>query len=292
MARATPPTLQEVHERAAHAFHRHLKSSNPKDGAMYVSIGGRKTQSALYRVTYVGSESTSLVPQPKQEPPVRGYLEAFHDKQDATAIEVSWLHLGDADRNLRFAARIALEHQPVASWKDKALSEANPRAALTALMALARSSSGDKALQKPILDALGKIDFKSLKGLDRVTLIRDYMLVFTRLGEPDAATKAELITKLNPLFPTNDTGLNRDLTELLVYLGDAGIVAKAAPLVNDSPMQEEQIDYAASCASRRQAGPKNCAPTTSAGSSAPRITRAARRLISSSAKSKLTLSKR
>jgi len=215
-----------------------------KDGAMYVSIGGRKVQSGLYRVTYVGSESTSLVPQPKQEPPVRGYLEAFHDKQDATAIEVSWLHLGDADRNLRFAARIALEHQPVASWKDKALSEANPRAALTALMALARSSSGDKALQKPILDALGKIDFKSLKGLDRVTLIRDYMLVFTRLGEPDAATKAELITKLNPLFPTNDTGLNRDLTELLVYLGDAGIVAKAAPLVNDSPMQEEQIDYA------------------------------------------------
>jgi hypothetical protein len=100
------------------------------------------------------------------------------------------------DRNLRFAARIALEHQPVASWKDKALSEANPRAALTALMALARSSGGDKALQKPILDALGKIDFKSLKGLDRVTLIRDYMLAFTRLGEPDAATKAELIAKL------------------------------------------------------------------------------------------------
>jgi putative heme-binding domain-containing protein len=70
------------------------------------------------------------------------------------------------------------------------------------------------------------------------------MLVFTRLGEPDAATKAELIEKLNPLFPTSDTGLNRDLTELLVYLDDVGIVAKAAPLVNDSPTQEEQIDYA------------------------------------------------
>src|SRR5205823_1316922 len=31
---------------------------NPKDGAMYFTIGGRKTQSGLYRVTYVGKEST------------------------------------------------------------------------------------------------------------------------------------------------------------------------------------------------------------------------------------------
>lgn len=38
--------------------------------------------------------------------------------------------------------------------------------------------------------------------------------------------------------------LNRDLAELLVYLDDAGIVAKAAPLVNNAPTQEEQMDYA------------------------------------------------
>ncbi|MBE7497785.1 MAG: c-type cytochrome [Verrucomicrobiaceae bacterium] len=229
-----------------------------KDGAMYVSVGGRKVQSGLYRVTYTGSdiakEPSSLNEQIKDvekfhqsisdQMAGRGALEAYHGKQDTLAIDAAWSHLSSTDRNLRFAARIALEHQPVASWKDKALSEANPRAALTALMALARSSGGDKTLLKPILDALGKIDFKSLKGLDRNTLIRDYMLAFTRLGEPDAATKAELIAKLNPLFPTNDTGLNRDLAEVLVFLGDAGIVAKAAPLVNDSPTQEEQIDYA------------------------------------------------
>jgi putative heme-binding domain-containing protein len=218
-----------------------------KDGAMYVSVGGRKVQSGLYRVTYTGEENTESVlktPMNPMSPNVRGSLEAFHGKQDPKAIEAAWPHLDSSDRNLRFAARIAIEHQPVASWKDKALNETNPRAALTALMALARSSGGDKSLQKPILDALSKIDFKSLKGLDRNTLIRDYMLVFTRLGEPDVAMKAKLIEKLNPLFPTNDTGLNRDLAEVLVYLGDSGIVAKAAPLVNESPTQEEQIDYA------------------------------------------------
>ncbi|MFZ4767278.1 MAG: PQQ-dependent sugar dehydrogenase, partial [Roseimicrobium sp.] len=32
---------------------------SPKDGAMYVSVGGRKVQSGLYRVTYTGKESTA-----------------------------------------------------------------------------------------------------------------------------------------------------------------------------------------------------------------------------------------
>ncbi|MFO1485236.1 MAG: c-type cytochrome [Verrucomicrobiaceae bacterium] len=229
-----------------------------KDGAMYVSVGGRKVQSGLYRVIYTG---TDVPKEPKTTDEKVADLKNFFDKSEPNSgdlrllnnmqgqqsqeyLDYAWQFLGSPDRFLRFGARIVVEHQPVASWKDKALSETNPRAALTALMALARCSGGDKALQKPILDALGKIDFKSLKGIDRVTLIRDYMLAFTRLGEPDAATKAELIARLNPLFPTNDTGLNRDLAEVLVYLGDAGIVAKAAPLVNDSPTQEEQIDYA------------------------------------------------
>lgn len=236
-----------------------------KDGALYVSVGGRKVQSGLYRVTYVGPEKTEAVAAKTTDSDsataekdfqgllkgekgdaaqLRRAIEASYGKQDPKIVDAVWPALGDADRHVRFAARTALEHQPVASWKAKALSESNPRVALTALMALARSSGDDKAVQKALVEALNKIDFKALKGLDRVTLVRDYMLAFTRLGEPDAATKEALSKHLSAQFPTNDTGLNRDLTEVLVYLGDASIVAKAAPLVNDSPTQEEQIDYA------------------------------------------------
>ncbi|WP_395751954.1 c-type cytochrome [Prosthecobacter sp.] len=236
-----------------------------KDGAMYVSVGGRKVQSGLYRVTYVGDEKAAAivakfveVGRGTQEldfkwllevdkndaSELRRAIEATYGMKDPKVADAVWPGLGSTDRNVRFAARIALEHQPIASWKDKALNESNPRAALTALMGLIRSSGGDKALQQPVLTALNKIDLKALKGLDRVTLIRDYMLAFTRMGEPDAATKDSLIKHLAPLFPTNDPALNRDLCEVLVYLGDAGIVAKAEPLVNGSPTQEEQIDYA------------------------------------------------
>ena len=215
-----------------------------KDGAMYVSVGGRKVQSGLYRVTYTGTDSVQSSPQPEEKPLARRTLESFHGRQDPKAVETAWPSLSDTDRQTRFAARIALEHQPVASWKDKALKESNPRAALTALMGLIRSSGGDKELQQPVLAALNKIELKALKGIDRVTLIRDYMLAFTRMGEPDAPTKESLVKHLAPLFPTNDPALNRDLCEVLVYLGDSSIVAKAEPLVNGSPTQEEQIDYA------------------------------------------------
>ena len=217
-----------------------------QDGALYVSVGGRKTQSGLYRVTYTGTDSTAAAPAPKPESlsELRHRLESFHGKQDPKAIDEAWAYFGHEDRLIRFAARIAVEHQPVQQWQEKALQERNPRSSLTALMALARSSKGDKSLAPKIIEALNRVELGSLKGIDRVTLIRDYMLTFTRLGEPDVATKKALIGRLSGKFPSTDTALNRDLAELLVYLGDDSIVARAEPFVTNSPTQEEQIDYA------------------------------------------------
>jgi putative heme-binding domain-containing protein len=220
---------------------------NPKDGAMYVAIGGRKTQSALYRVTYVGQED--LTPKPMQLTgeaetlhALRRRLEAFHGKQDAKAIDAAWEHLGHADRLIRNAARIAIEHQPVATWRDKALGEKNPRIALTALMALCRNGAKDD--QPKVIAALDAIDLNALDLLGQTTLVRNYTLAFLRLGEPSNAQKQKVIARFAPLFPHKDTGLSQDLCEMLVYLGDASVVAKAVPLVNNAPSQEEQIGYA------------------------------------------------
>ena len=57
---------------------------HPDDGAMYFTIGGRKVQSGLYRVTYVGDESTTPVVQDSTENvarTTRRQLEAFHGKK-------------------------------------------------------------------------------------------------------------------------------------------------------------------------------------------------------------------
>ncbi|MEK6233100.1 MAG: heme-binding protein, partial [Planctomycetales bacterium] len=102
---------------------------HPTDGAMYFTIGGRRVQSGLYRVTYVGDESTApvkLMPTENKARNTRHALEAFHGQQDPKAIDFAWPYLSDDDRFIRFAARTAIEHQPTETWADKALTESDP----------------------------------------------------------------------------------------------------------------------------------------------------------------------
>src|SRR4051794_12431641 len=106
---------------------------NPKDGAMYLAVGGRGAQSALYRVTYCGGEVDATgQPAPRQalaERDLRRALEGFHGHPDANAIDAAWPHLGDRDRAIRYAARIAVEWQDPSRWGQKALTEPDPRKA-------------------------------------------------------------------------------------------------------------------------------------------------------------------
>ena len=116
-----------------------------------LAVGGRGAQSALYRVTYVGNESTAPS-QPdtrfQAQRDLRHKLEAFHGKKDAAAVEAVWPYLGDQDRAIRYAARIALEWQDVAQWREKALAEKDPRKAIAAIVALARVSGKDAIHRK------------------------------------------------------------------------------------------------------------------------------------------------
>ena len=119
---------------------------NPKDGALYFAIGGRDAQSGLYRVTYVGKESTAPSKgddRGAEARALRHKLEAFHGKADPNAVATAWPYLGHEDRYIRFAARTAIEHQDVKQWQDLALKETNPAAAINALLALVRTVGKD-----------------------------------------------------------------------------------------------------------------------------------------------------
>lgn len=217
---------------------------NPKDGAMYFLIGGRRVQSGLYRVT---SDIVEKAGPPAAAPPLlklRHSLEVYHGKQDPKAVPFAWPYLGHEDRLIRFAARIAIEHQPLATWKDAALKEQNPRISLTALMALCRAGGGDKSLLTPVLEALGRIDFTKLKGINRTTYVRDYQLAFARFGQPDDVVKAAATKKLSAMFPTGEPWLDVDLAEVLVFLGDAEFMPRAIAILENAPTQEEQIAHA------------------------------------------------
>jgi putative heme-binding domain-containing protein len=234
---------------------------HPADGAMYFAIGGRRVQSALYRLTYDGPEPTAPVPARLTQNPVRELrqqLEAFHGRQDPRAIQTAWPHLAHADRFVRWAARTAVEHQPVGSWRERALTEKNPAIRIEALLALARvagvcvshrketSPPVDAKLGARILSALEGVDWKSIDAERRLAFVRTMQIALHRFSPVDASLQRKMRAKLEPLFPAATRELNWLLCETLVYLQSPSVAAKALALIAAAPTQEEQIEYARS----------------------------------------------
>jgi putative heme-binding domain-containing protein len=231
---------------------------NPNDGAMYFAVGGRQSQSALYRLSYVGKESTvASAPdtQFRASRALRATLERFHRRPDPRAVATLWPHLADSDRAIRFAARTALEWQDPAQWRAKALGERDARTAIAALVALARVSGKDAShqdatgpkppptLQNQMLGALDRIAWPKLSTGDRLDLLRAYSLLFTRLGPPSEANRRRLLARFDPLFPAATRELNVQLANLLVYLQSPSVATKGMALLRKASTQEEQIEY-------------------------------------------------
>jgi putative heme-binding domain-containing protein len=214
------------------------------DGAMYFTIGGRNTQSALYRISYVGSESTAAAnlhdEAGAKERKLRHELEAFHGKKDAKAVETAWPHLNSDDRFIRYAARIAVEAQPVEEWKKRALDEKQPTAALTALLALARC--GPRETQADLLAALEKFPLDKLSESQQLDKLRVLGLSFIRQGAPAASPK-KIITELDAQYPNKSEWLNRELSQLLIHLQAPRVAEKSLKLMANAKTQEDQLHY-------------------------------------------------
>jgi putative heme-binding domain-containing protein len=217
----------------------------PNDGALYFTTGGRGTQSGLYRVTYIGSESTEPVkhvPDAGQQARLQRHaLEAFHGKQDPAAIDAAWPQLASPDRYMRYAARVAIEHQPVDQWASRALSETNPAAAIESLIALIHR--GDKSLAPQIISALDRIAFDKLSEFHQLALLRAYGLTFIRMGNPDSATAARLGQRFAAMIPAKSTNLNMELARIVAFLQPADGPARLLSLLDAALTQEEQIHY-------------------------------------------------
>ena len=259
---------------------------NQHDGAMYFGIGGRRSQSGVYRVTYVGKEPTSHAlrfTDLNTYPPLtnldgsnldatlskRRLLEKLHEEGTGPeAIEKAWPFLASNDRFMRFAARIAIERQPVKLWKERALAEKDPQGIIEASIALARvgrtgnpnpavegkaaqsgHSSGavgaanaeDAKLQAQILARLDTLDFAKLDLDHQLQLLRAYQLAFARLGKPDAAACAKTAAHLDPLYPSTNALVNRELSQVLIFTDSKSVAAKTLGLVATARDDAEAI---------------------------------------------------
>lgn len=232
---------------------------NPADGALYFAVGGRRTQSALYRVTYTGDESTRPsrgIRGGERDRKLRAELDAFHGRQDARAVDQAWRQLSNQDRAIRYAARVALEWQPLNEWQERALAEKNPDRAIQAIIALARVTGRDEphrkpespqpnpALQARMLDTLDRLNWTRLDNRQRLDLLRAYTLVLTRHGRPDAARSEQLRTQFEGWFPGDSPEQAYELAQFLVYFEAPSAATKLMARLRGAGSTQEQMNYA------------------------------------------------
>ncbi len=226
------------------------------DGALYFTSGGRGTQSELFRVIYTGGKQSSggepSGTAAKRLRDERKKIEQLH--HDGLKLATKQLQhlvrqLASEDRFIRYAARIALEHQPTKLWTELVLDQKNDVALINGVIGLARQTKPE--LQPQLIAALEGIDFATLDNAKKLDLIRAMQLVFIRMGAPDEAVANRLASKYDPFFPaqkkasqtvqkqdewaysnlSDAEALNRVLSELLVYLNSKTISHKLVTLL-------------------------------------------------------------
>ena len=250
------------------------------DGAMYLVTGGRKTNSGLYRVRWTGApaspappradESEAAATASRDEPgenshadasarhsdkarELRRQLEAFHGQKHDEAVATSWPHLDSPDPVLRYAARTAVEHQPVETWRSRALSERRITASLTALTMLARAA--DPANVEPIIDRATRYNYSQLTTSQRLTLLHVYQLC--RHADPAAVERrsGDLLAQIAPRAPVEPPPLHavscmgdaarvdREQSRLLVQLDPAAALETCLARLLAATTQADQLHY-------------------------------------------------
>jgi putative heme-binding domain-containing protein len=212
------------------------------DGALYVITGGRGSQSGLYRISSTAPE-TSAPPDVNETPSAaaararRRALERYHAGPVAGAVDDLWPDLGSADRWLRHAARVALERQPLASWRERARVEPDALRRGEAILAWARMADAedrDDVVRAVLAAPAASDETVVLLGL------RALAIAIARgvdLGADAAAVHARLASFDGHPAAT----VQRELVELLVATRAPGTVAAVLRRLDRAPGQEEQI---------------------------------------------------
>lgn len=224
------------------------------DGSMIITTGGRNAQSGVYRIRWAGeggledtTRATAWGSEAASEARAkRRFFESMHRPDVVVDVDRVLEGLGDADRQIRSAARIALEHQPVERWAQAVLAlptEANAVwGSLEGLLALARS--GTAAHRDSVFEALTRVPFAELSTDQRIAALRVQALALIRLGEPTPFARERLVAQIEGQFPSGEAALDRELLQILVRHRVDSAIPRAIELLESDPTSVEAIHIA------------------------------------------------
>ena len=214
------------------------------DGNLYFATGGRDLESNLYRLSYTGSENGTTYGSSQDNAlelrKLRQSLEAFHNNPSTNAIAPAWEQLNHSDRFIRFAARVALEHQDISTWQDRLSEEQDADRIIQATIALARHAKASQ--QAKLLDKLAGIDYEPLAKSQKLDLLRAHALLMIRMGKPGIGHIKALSKAWNARFPSGDIALDREISQMLVFLEDPLATQKCVELL-EKHMAERTVTH-------------------------------------------------
>ena len=211
------------------------------DGAMYIVTGGRGTQSGLYRVR--ANAPTTAVATATPQSPMSVNLRAKRNSMATQSVPTLIDGLGHPDRFIQDAARVALEHHPIDSWRELVATIPSRRAKLAGALALVRVGGLDDA------KVACRIAAESGPESD------DDAIVSMRVAEVAVARHRELATDPNVLAiaklglervaqsPTRDGPASWIALELGGALGMPATIPLAMAALERAPNRSEALRY-------------------------------------------------
>ncbi|MDG2222430.1 MAG: c-type cytochrome [Rubripirellula sp.] len=251
------------------------------DGSLYLVTGGRQTQSAIYRVRWMGNTNPTqpashsqrlLSPFQKSRQVHAGQSRQLRQALEAQLalpageqqLMLAWEHLGNPDPWISLAARHLLERQPISEWATRALVASNSRRFAQAMLALARA--GETKWYRRIVQQLNE-RFPDLHDRDdRTAALYTFQLCLRDQNSIDDELRQSTVSVLDRAFPSVSTvdpsqivdtnhrlakqrirtscqTHNWLLSDLLLNLGHPDAVAKSIGLLNRAESQQDQMHY-------------------------------------------------
>ncbi|MDG2424261.1 MAG: DUF1080 domain-containing protein [Phycisphaerales bacterium] len=222
------------------------------DGHLYLITGGRGTQSALYRIRAtdvtdgVAPERSAGATELRAQ---RRSMEALQRTPSPAQLNEIREALHSNDRVVRYAARIALERIAVDDWREAALNEQHPKAALEMLLAFSRqgtthnTNATNSIMVNQIIERALEIGRHSDDREIQRNAMRVIALALARQPTPSAST-LEAINAWELLRTSEDPQARRLATELLVRLQTPALPARLIPMMETAPTQEDALHAA------------------------------------------------
>ena len=213
------------------------------DGSIYFITGGRGTPSKLYRVRHeTPTEQNKASQHSQQHREQRLRLESFHKSNPSDrALREAWENLGNPDRWVRHAARVALERQPVDNWRTLFEKETNNRASIQASLALARKAPVHR---RAALAKLSNLNFDSLSEEDQLAYLRTIAIASKVKPAPPPELLAIITPQLDAAYPAVSDALNMELSRILSRLEPRGFINKTLNLLQTRRSSHADVDFA------------------------------------------------